>query len=266
MSNIKEKLLAVRDAFERIAGHVLFPQSASCQVCGEYRLVHENYALCDTCVQEMEKLHVPPSACDRCLFPMHGKHGCAMCRSGKMNAIDRSYAPFRYTKQARKLIHELKFECNGSYLEYLGDKMDEALTDRKYDGIVPVPLNRMRMDERGGNQAALLAEQLSKRTGIPVMHALSRTGYQKPQSETPLAEREKNIRGCFQNCLPVDGKRLLLIDDVRTTGSTAQECAKELKKAGAAYIGLCTVAVVYRNPKKMKVRKEIKKKRFKIRR
>ncbi|MBR6753014.1 MAG: ComF family protein [Clostridia bacterium] len=255
MGRIKEKALALRDGFERFAGHVLFPESASCQVCGEYRLVNEKYALCEACMRALETLRPPSSACDRCLFPMHKQKGCLMCRSRKMQDIDKSYAPFCYRKEVRKLIHELKFECNTSFIEYLGDKLFESLPDRAYDGIVPVPLNKKRLEERGMNQAELLAEQLSKRTGIPVLHALSRSGYQKPQSKTPVAEREKNIQGCFHACMYIEGKRLLLVDDVRTTGSTAQACAKELKNAGAAYVGLCTAAVVYRHPKKMRLQR-----------
>lgn len=254
MAKITQKLLTIRDGFERLAGHVLFPESASCQLCGEYRLADEKYALCAECMQKLEEMHVPSSACDKCLFPMHAQNGCRMCRSKKMNAIDRSYAPFRYRQEVRKLIHELKFECNASFLEYLGDQMQEALTDRDYDGIVPVPLNKKRLEERGLNQAELLADKLSGRTGIPVLKALSRSGYQKPQSETPVAQREKNIRGCFHACMYIEGKRLLLVDDVRTSGSTAQACAKELKNAGAAFVGLCTVAVVYRHPKKMRLK------------
>lgn len=259
MQKIREKARLLMQGFERLAGHVLFPESASCQVCGEYRLVDEKYALCDECMQEMEKLHPPATACNKCLFPMHQQKGCLMCRSGKMRDIDKSYAPFCYRKQVRKLIHELKFECNGSFLEYLGEKMYEVLTDREYDGIVPVPLNRKRMEERGMNQAELLAEHLSRKLGIPVLCALSRSGYQKPQSKTPIPEREKNIKGCFHACMDIRGKRILLIDDVRTTGSTAQACANELKNAGATYVALCTIAVVYRNPKKMRFRRIHKK-------
>lgn len=260
MSKLKEKALALMYGFERIAGHVLFPESASCQVCGEYRLVDEKYALCEACMEQLSQLRPPASACNRCLFPVNRLKGCAMCRSGKMQAIDKSYAPFCYRKQARKLIHELKFEHNASFLEYLGDKLYDALTDRDYDGIVPVPLNKKRLEERGLNQAALLAEQLSKRTGIPVLHALSRSGYQKPQSDTPMVQREKNIQGCFHACMYIEGKRLLLVDDVRTSGSTAQACAKEMKNAGAAYVGLCTAAVVYRKPEKMRIKQTNKKK------
>lgn len=259
MAKIKEKALALRDGFERLAGHVLFPESASCQVCGEYRLVDEKYALCEACMQALDKLHPPASACDKCLFPMHKQKGCLMCRSRKMNGIDKSYAPFCYRKEVRKLIHELKFECNASFLEYLGEKMYASLTDRDFDGIVPVPLNRKRLEERGENQAELLAAKLSEKTGIPVIKALARSGYQKPQSETPIAEREKNIQGCFHAGMFIEGKRLLLVDDVRTSGSTAQACAKELKNAGAAYVGLCTVAVVYRHPKKMRLKHSKKK-------
>lgn len=262
MSKVKEKLLAFRDGFERLAGHILFPQGASCQVCGEYRLVDENYALCADCMKKLEMFHVPASACRRCLFPMRSKHGCSMCKSGKMKDINASFSPFCYRNQVRKLIHEFKFENNASFIAYLADQMADALTDRSFTALVPVPLNQRRLYDRGQNQAALLALALSERTGIPVMGYLERSGYQKPQSETPLHKREKNIKDCFHAKQNLKGERLLLIDDVRTTGSTAQACAKELKRAGATYVGLCTVAVVYRNPSKFHMQQHKKKKRF----
>lgn len=256
-ANIKAFFLGLE---EKIAT-ILWPQGASCQVCGEKRKVHEKYALCDACRALIEKQAVPAEACSKCLFPVR-RTGCAMCVSGRMNAIDRSYAPFRYREQVRKLIHEFKFEHNASFLPYIADAMADTLTDREYDILVPVPLSEKRMLERRRNQARMLAEALSARTDIPVRDALMRIGYQKPQSETPLQDRQKNVSDCFRCCDDVQGKKVLLIDDVRTTGSTAQACAMELKKAGAVWVGLCTAAVVYRNPRKLKSRVLKKKKRF----
>ena len=166
-----------------------------------------------------------------------------MCRSGKMKDIDASFAPFCYRGGVRKLVHEFKFEGDSSFIHYLGWQMAESLPERDFDGIVPVPLSRERMWDRGVNQARLLAEALSVRVNIPVMDALERTGDRKPQSATPIDKREENVKGVFRS--------------VRTSGSTAQECAKELKKAGAVKVGLCTLAVVYRDPKKFKPMKPL---------
>lgn len=232
---------------------LLYPQGASCQLCGDMRMAVEEYALCEKCMQEMEGEKVPAGACDRCLSPVRRGKKCAMCASGHMKDIEKCYAPFCYHKTVRKAVHELKFQQNASFLEYLCEKMTDALIDRDFDVICPVPLSRQRMEKRGKNQSRLLAEGVALRTGIPVSDLLIRTGNQKPQSRTPLEKRAMNVKDCFQ-CVSEEGKgkRILLVDDVRTTGSTAQACAKTLKAAGAKSVCLCTLAVVYRNPKKFR--------------
>lgn len=246
----------------RVEGYIsalLYPHAAMCPICGEMRLVDEKYALCEDCMKRLDALHVPHGACDRCLSPVRRGQGCNMCRSGRMKSIDRCYAPFNYRAEVRKLVHEFKFEAVGSFMPYLSLMMTEALVDRDYDYLVPVPLNEKRLLDRGVNQARLLADGLSEKTGIPVMEALDRKGYQKPQSATPMEKRAENVKGIFHANQDLNGLRILLIDDVRTTGSTAQACAEELKRAGAAKVGLCTLAVVYRDPKKFRQKKRRKK-------
>lgn len=238
---------------------VLYPQGASCQVCGEGRMVDGHYALCEECMKAMEGLRIPASACEKCLFPTR-KGACSMCVSRRMKSIDSSYAPFCYRKQVRKLIHEFKFEHNASFLPYLADQMANALSNRDYDMLVPVPLHKKRLQDRGRNQSLMLAQALSERTGIQASEVLERTQYQKPQSETPMAQRAMNVAGSFRCLSDLTDKKVLLIDDVRTTGSTAQACALVMKRAGAAKVGLCTVAVVYRDPRKMRrTSKKVKK-------
>jgi len=258
--NFRERVRQILTAANAFMEGVFYPQGASCQVCGELRKVDFHYALCEECMNAMDDLRVPAAACDKCLFPVRRGSACSMCTSRRMKSIDKSYAPFCYHKQVRKLIHEFKFEHNASFLAYLGDQMANALTDRQYDMIVPVPLHRKRLEDRGRNQALILAEALSLRTGIPVSEVLERTQYKKPQSATPMAQRVKNVEGSFRCLKDLTDKRILLVDDVRTTGSTAQACALMMKRAGAGYVGLCTVAVVYRDPKKMRRSKKKMKK------
>lgn len=250
-----EKYLRIENYFAAI----LYPHAANCPICGEMRLVDETYALCEPCMEQMEAYRVPAAACNTCLSPVRRGQGCNMCRSGRMKDIDCSFSPFMYRKEVRRLVTQFKFEVNTTYMPYLSLKMAEALTDREFDFLVPVPLNEKRLYDRGVNQAWLLADGLYKRTGIPVLEALDRTGYQKPQSATPMEKRAENVKGIFHANRDLTGLRILLIDDVRTTGSTAQACAEELKKAGARKVGLCTLAVVYRDPKKFRRKKSRRK-------
>lgn len=228
-------------------GEVLYPHAANCLCCGEARFVSEEDCLCTACRERIRALRVPAAACNRCLMPIKAGQPCRFCASSVMEHISAAYAPFRYGGEVRTLIHAFKFGACNEPLVTLAEGMADALTDRAYDYLVPVPLHKRRLLERGVNQARLLADALSVRTGIPVREALVRVQYHTPQSKTRTRkERSENVRGVFRCDADVKGQRLLLIDDVRTSGSTAAECARVLKEGGAEKIGLCVCAVVYR--------------------
>lgn len=226
---------------------LLFPHAANCLCCGETRFVSDEDCLCSACRERIRGLRVPASACDRCLMPVKAGHACRFCASPAMEKLHAVYAPFRYGGEVRTLIHRLKFNACDEALVTLTSGMENALTDRNFDTIVPVPLHTWRLKERGVNQSRLLSDALSERTGIPVSEPLERTVYRTPQSKLKdRKNRSKNVHGVFQCTGNVKGKRILLIDDVRTTGSTAAECARVLAEAGAAPVSLCVCAVVYR--------------------
>jgi ComF family protein len=127
----------------------------------------------------------------------------------------------------------------------LGRLLDRALPiDERYDVIVPVPLHWRRRWNRGFNQAELLAREVSRHRRIPLLNALRRSKATANQAGLTSAGRRRNIAGAFQSRAGVDlhGKRVLLIDDVFTTGATAGACARALKKAGAGTVCLLTLA------------------------
>ena len=163
-----------------------------------------------------------------------------------MRPIDRVYAPYRYAGEVAQLIHALKFDACGEAAPLLGQAMADSLKDTAFDCLTPVPLHPRRLRERGSNQSKLLCEELSRRTGIPVMELLRRDRYQKPQSLTPMHRRSAHVARAFSALPEAAGKRVLLVDDVRTSGSTAHACAKALRDQGAAGVSLCVCAVVYR--------------------
>ena len=117
---------------------------------------------------------------------------------------------------------------------------DVRLRGRRFDRLVPVPLHPARQRERGFNQADLLAELLSRKTSIPLQRVLQRIRYTKTQTAFDRAERMENLRNAFRlrKNADVRGFRVLLIDDVLTTGSTLSECARVLKAAGRT-VGSC---------------------------
>lgn len=236
---------AIRKAKEGMLG-LLYPRAANCLCCGDPRRASEEDCLCEKCRENLRRLAVPASACDRCLSPVQKGQPCKLCRSSLMAPIHRVYAPYRYGGEARALIHAFKFNACQEALPLLSQAMADALSDRAFDCLTPVPLHPRRLRRRGYNQAALLCREISEYTGIPVREVLRRDRYLRPQSRTPLRQRQKNVAGAFSCTEEVGGLRVLLIDDVRTTGSTACACAKALREAGAKQVSLLTAAVVYR--------------------
>jgi competence protein ComFC len=121
---------------------------------------------------------------------------------------------------------------------------DPRLKDRSFDAVVPVPLHPLRRREREFNQAEVLSRELARRQGLAVCEALDRLRYTVTQTHFDRRRRMQNLRHAFglRRNAPVRGKDLLLVDDVLTTGSTLDECARVLLAAGARSVRALTVA------------------------
>lgn len=150
-------------------------------------------------------------------------------------------APFRYEGQVRQSLLRYKFRgltaYGAVYAEFLAKCIDES--GISCDSITWVPLSRRRLRSRGYDQARILAEATALRLGLPCERLLEKRVDTRPQSGMGGAEkRRENARGVYACCAPerVAGKRILLIDDIVTTGATLSECALTLKKAGCAEV------------------------------
>jgi ComF family protein len=177
-------------------------------------------------------------------FPLSLDGQCALCRTG-LRGFDAAYTFGAYDGVLRQLIHLFKYAKIATLAAPLADWMATALPlDERFDLIVPVPLHWRRRWERGFNQSELLVKSLSRRTGISMAHPLTRRRSTAVQAGLSNAGRRRNIQGAFIAKRParLDGKRILLIDDVMTTGATAAACAGALKRVGAARVALLTVA------------------------
>ena len=225
---------------------LMYPRAACCLICGDPRRAGVEDCLCPRCRERLKTFRVPPQACNRCLSPVKRGTPCAFCRSPFMKPIEAVFAPYRFGGEVRQLIHALKFRACGEALPLLAHAMAETLPRRDFDCLVPVPLHPRRERKRGFNQALLLCGELSAHLGIPTEAALRRDRFQKPQSRMPMRKRANNVSQAFSCVGDVRGKRVLLVDDVRTSGSTARACAHVLRKAGAESVCLCVSAVVYR--------------------
>lgn len=157
-----------------------------------------------------------------------------------------------YEGRLRDALHAFKYRRRIALADPLGQVLaavvrgDPVLSAA--DALVPVPLHPSRERERGFNQAEELAKVLARQTGIPLLRALVRVRPTVPQVDLSEAERRSNVRGAFSVRAPVRGLRAVLVDDVRTTGSTLAECARTLRKGGGKVVGAVTVAMALRDP------------------
>ena len=165
------------------------------------------------------------------------------------STFDAAVAAYRGRGIVREIIHEFKY-ARQIHLRHLVAHWlraaldDERLRDISFDLIVPVPLHPARQRERGFNQAGLLAESLSAETSMPSKPVLERIRYTTTQTALDRSERMENLHNAFRlrKNADVRGLRVLLIDDVLTTGSTLSECARVLKRAGAISVHAATAA------------------------
>ena len=149
----------------------------------------------------------------------------------------------------REIIHRLKYNSERWLAKPLAEWMTPLREDPRLQGVtvdllIPVPLHPLRERERGYNQAALLADALGKSWQIPVAAALQRNIATETQTRFDRKQRMKNLRGAFRVSKPerIAGKTILLVDDVFTTGSTLDECARTLLDAGSSAVWCATAA------------------------
>jgi ComF family protein len=175
---------------------------------------------------------------------------CGLCRRG-LTGFDAAFAYGCYEAVLREMVHLLKYGGVRSLASPMGAFLAAALPrNQRFDMVLPMPMHWMRRWRRGFNQAELLAAEVSKRTGISLASPVRRIRSTPPQAGLSRARRRENMSGAFAMARRADvkGKRVLLVDDVLTTGATASACAGVLKKAGAKYVAVLAVARADRRP------------------
>jgi len=182
-------------------------------------------------------------------FPLDAEGRCALCRAG-LRGFDAAYCFGAYEGTLRELIHLYKYGRVQTLSRPLAALLGAALPlDQRFDAVTPVPLHWRKQWQRGFNQSELLARAVARRRGIPMAPALRRVRFTQAQAGLSNTERRKNVGSAFRlrrAGLALAGRRVLLIDDVMTTGSTAAACARVLKQAGVAQVVLLTLARVDR--------------------
>ena len=181
-------------------------------------------------------------------FPLDESGRCRLCRTGT-RGFDAAYCFGSYEGNLRELIHLFKYGRMKPLARTLAASLTSALPlDQRFDVVVPMPLHWRRRWQRGFNQAELLARIAGRRCGIPVSHAVRRIRSTAVQAGLSNAQRRENVAGAFRlkRRRAIHGRRVLLIDDVMTTGATASACALALKRGGAASVTLLALARVDR--------------------
>jgi ComF family protein len=210
-----------------------------CLLCGQ---ASGSDILCVACASDLSRL--PSPRCPRCALPTPSGEICGRCLA-HLPHYDRTFAVFDYAFPQNKLIQAFKYSHRLALATYLGQELTRLALASKLtaDRIVPLPLHPIRLRERGFNQALELARPVASALGLPLdFQTCARIRHTPAQAGLPLKQREKNMRGAFRCAHDLAGQRILLVDDVMTTGTSLDECARTLKRHGAAEVTLLVVA------------------------
>jgi ComF family protein len=231
---------------------ILFP--APCRLCGELLDTAAQIPICNSCLASLQPLHGP--CCSRCGRPFASRVAaesselplCHLCRRGLYDFdFARSYGA--YTASMAGAIMLLKYQEVTPLAKWFAAVLRKTFEGHREecvaDTIVPVPVHPLRLRERGYNHAELIARPLARSLGLPCRsYLLVRSRPRPDKLRLTLRERWRSVRGAYtiRNGLRVDNLRILLVDDVLTTGATLDACSRALRKAGAARVVALTVA------------------------
>ena len=228
----------------RTAADLLFPRR--CPVCGGVAMP-KGRLICPACLKQLSFVSSP--ACMKCGKEIGSREQeyCADCIRRK-KSFTRGFALLNYDSRAAVSMAAVKYHNKREYLDFYARaaalRFEKQFRQAGIQVIVPVHVHASRLKTRGFNQAAVLAEKLSAELGIPWEELLIRVKKTDPQKSLGSAERLKNLRGAFE-AEQEAGKweRVLLVDDIYTTGSTAEICSRALLKTGVKQVFVFAVCI-----------------------
>ena len=227
----------------------IFPDD--CRLCEKPLTKVSRIPVCDSCLTLPQPLQAE-YFCSICrtpfvdAYPLDEFYHCAVCRESLVN-FDTAYSYGSYEGALQKLIQLFKYGKVESLAAPLSRLLLKSLPfGENFDLIIAMPMHWRKKWERGFNQAELLAEPVARRYGIKLSHNLARARYTKAQAGLNEKERQENLKGSLivNRTGEVSGKRVLLIDDVLTTGATLRAAAAVLKSSGASHVTALTLARV----------------------
>ena len=212
-----------------------------CVFCGDKS---QGSTVCEDCYRDLPWI---THACERCGTPLAAALPagviCATCQQ-RPPPFEITIAPLHYDFPVDAAIKALKFQRRLYLAPALASLVSPMLVGRAshYDALVPVPLYRWRHATRGFNQAQELARYFRRLTGLPIRRCVVRTRRTEMQSGLDAATRKRNMYGAFKMIVSPGCKRVLIVDDVMTTGETCRALASALRAGGVEHVGVLTVA------------------------
>lgn len=234
--------MPIKERIKKFFATLMFNPKWRCSVCEA-----ENFSdsiFCEKCESELP--FNDGYICEHCGRKTVATTAfCSTCAE-KMTAIDRARSVFVYEGSIPKLIMGLKYFNQRYLVDYFGEKLAHLYLQNYFgaDFIGYIPMTEKSLSKRGYNQSRLLAEEVCKITSVPLYEGIEKVKETKRQAKLNRQERLKNLEGAFRvfERAKIKDKEIVLIDDVSTTGSTAQAVADKLKRAGAKRVYLITVA------------------------
>jgi len=239
-SNVAERFLAL-----------FYPNV--CQICREEEARADEGYVCAQCWSKRDGVQfIVPPYCTCCGLPFDGEitvtFECGNCREEEFH-FRSARAAVKLSGLVQDVVHRYKYNQAAWFEPFLTDLLvrqaTPTLSRERWDWIVPIPLHWMKLHSRSFNQSLRLARALSQATCIPVKTSLlRRTEPTRTQTRLTRAQRTENVKRAFNFCgrVPLKGDRIVLLDDVLTTGATANACAKLLMQNGASVVDVWTVA------------------------
>lgn len=228
---------------------IFFPEDIKCIVCDEELSDDTRFGLCNKCSFDYNTkfcLH-----CGRNIGQNHANF-CMGCMNTKSTYYDIARAPVIFANNAVHVVHKLKYGGAKYLVPYLAEQMFSCYLENNLDVdfVTCVPMHEKRLKDRGYNQEELIAKHFSKISNVPYVDTLRRVKYTTNLARMSKQSRVEAISGVFEYCASVElkNKKILLIDDVFTSGSTVDECSRVLKSKKVASVTVLTFATAKEKP------------------
>lgn len=229
-------MLSLHDSFIKTLEKLFFNHCILCHAT--LKTCDQDNLICNGCYIDLPWIK---QSCQQCGIPLpyHDKLICGQCLQTP-RAFDQVIALFNYSQPIDRYISDLKFHSHLPYSRFFGESLAKHILQNEIvlpECIIPVPLHRERLQQRGFNQALEIAKPLRNILKLPIEQSLiKRTRATLPQSSTPAKERSKNLRDSFTIASKARYQHVAIVDDVVTTTATIQELAKTLRNAGVEKI------------------------------